>query len=302
MGLPPANLLAPWLQKQLGKDGSIELVGQRPVGGGPIHSAWQLELADGRRLFLKSNQAKALPLLLAEAEGLRALARWARPPLLVPAPLGVGLLAEQALLLLPWLDLSGATSGGWFALGAGLADLHWASAEAGASDGRFGWNCANFIGSGSQINGWNPDWGAFFADCRLAPQLRLAEQQGRPLRGAQQLLDLVPAWLNGHGAVPVLVHGDLWSGNAAPLPGGGAALFDPACYWGDREVDLAMAQLFGGFPQPFFSGYASRWPLGPSAKERVDVYNLYHLLNHAHLFGGAYWAQAQSCIASLLLR
>jgi len=311
MGLPPANLLAPWLQHQLGEDGPVELVAHRPVGGGCSHGAWQLELADGRQWFLKSNGAEALPLLLAEAEGLRALARWARPPLLVPEPLGVGLLAGQALLLLPWLVLGGASSpngvdgvdgDGWFGVGAGLAALHRASAEAGASQGRFGWSRDNVIGSSPQINGWEKNWARFFVDCRLAPQLRWAAQQGRPQRGAQQLLALVPHWLAGHQVQPALVHGDLWGGNAALLAGGGGALFDPAVYWGDREVDLAMAQLFGGFPQAFFAGYASSWPLEPRSQERVALYNLYHLLNHANLFGGSYGAQAQSSIDTLLSR
>ena len=300
MGLPSANLLAEWLQQQLGEDGPLELVAQRPVGGGCIHKAWQLELADGRQWFLKSNGAEALPCLLAEAEGLRALARWARPPVLVPEPLGVGVLGGQALLLLPWLAFSGANRDGWFGVGAGLAALHRASAEAGASEGRFGWSHDNVIGSSPQINGWDNDWGRFFADCRLAPQLRWASQQGQRLRGAQQLLELVPDWLGGHQVKPALVHGDLWSGNAALLAGGGGALFDPAVYWGDREVDLAMAQLFGGFPRAFFAGYESSWPLGPRSQERVAIYNLYHLLNHANLFGDAYGAQAQSSIDSLL--
>ena len=311
MGLPPANLLAPWLQQQLGDDGPVELVAQRPVGGGCSHRAWQLELADGRQWFLKSNGAEALPLLLAEAEGLRALARWARLPLLVPEPLGVGVLAGQALLLLPWLALSGACNAsgtssisgdGWFGVGAGLAALHWASAEAAASEGRFGWSRDNVIGSSPQINGWDTNWSRFFVDCRLAPQLLWAAQQGQPLRGANHLLELGPHLLGGHQVKPALVHGDLWSGNAGLLAGGGGALFDPAVYWGDREVDLAMAQLFGGFPQAFFAGYESIWPLEPGYQERVDLYNLYHLLNHFNLFGGSYGGQAQRSMDSLLSR
>ena len=308
MDLPPANLLARWLLQQLGEDGPVELVAQRPVGGGCSHRAWQLELADGRQWFLKSNGAEALPLLLAEAEGLRALARWARPPLRVPVPLGVGVLGGQALLLLPWLILIGASSArdansnGWFGFGAGLAALHRASAEAGASEGRFGWSRDNAIGSSPQINGWGKNWPRFFVDCRLAPQLRWAGQQGRPLRGAKRLLELVPDWLGGHQVEPALVHGDLWSGNAGLLAGAGGALFDPAVYWGDREVDLAMAQLFGGFPQAFFAGYTSSWPLEPGSQERVVLYNLYHQLNHANLFSGAYGAQAQSSIDMLLSR
>jgi fructosamine-3-kinase len=96
------------------------------------------------------------------------------------------------------------------------------------------------------------------------------------------------------------VHGDLWSGNAALLQGGGCAIFDPAVYRGDREVDLAMAKLFGGFPTAFFDGYERWWPLPPGHQQRRDLYNLYHLLNHANLFGGSYWSQSSACISSLL--
>jgi fructosamine-3-kinase len=110
----------------------------------------------------------------------------------------------------------------------------------------------------------------------------------------------VAGWLNGHGAEPCLVHGDLWSGNAGLLASGGGALFDPAVYRGDREVDLAMAQLFGGFPTAFFKGYEQEWPLPTGHRQRRELYNLYHLLNHANLFGGSYWDQAERSIRSLL--
>jgi fructosamine-3-kinase len=98
----------------------------------------------------------------------------------------------------------------------------------------------------------------------------------------------------------VLVHGDLWSGNAAMLADGRGAIFDPAVHRGDREVDLAMARLFGGFPQTFFAGYEEQWPLPKGHRRRVPLYNLYHLLNHANLFGDSYRAQAQATIDELL--
>lgn len=220
-----------------GEDGPVELVAQRPVGGGCSHRAWQLELADGRQWFLKSNGAEALPLLLAEAEGLRALARWARPPLLVPEPLGVGLLAGQALLLLPWLVLGSASgdgragSDGWFGVGTGLAALHRASAEAAASEGRFGWSHDNVIGSSPQINGWEKNWPRFLWTAAWGPS-SVGRPAGAAVAWGQTALELVPHWLGGHQVQPALVHGDLWSGNGALLAGGGGALFDPAVYWG----------------------------------------------------------------------
>ncbi len=293
----PQTLLAPWLAERLG----ARLRALAPVGGGCIHQAWCLDFAGGQRLFAKTNQASALPMFETEAAGLCALAGWARPPLQVPKPLAVGRAGPLAVLVLPWLELQGGgaeRSGDWRQLGRGLAELHRRSCGA---ERRYGFAADNFIGSAPQANAWHQDWGRFFADCRLAPQLGRAAAAGQPLRGGEELLADLPAWLGGHGCQPVLVHGDLWSGNAGLLgPGAGGALFDPASHWADREVDLAMARLFGGFPPAFFAGYDEIWPLAYGADQRVPLYNLYHLLNHANLFGGGYWGQAQANIDALL--
>jgi fructosamine-3-kinase len=295
---PPQTLLAPWLAERL----DVRLSRLAPVGGGCIHQAWRLELADGRCLFAKTNRAEALPLLEAEAAGLRALGVWARSPLQVPEPQVVGMAGALAVLVLPWLDLhsgGGARAQDWWELGRGLAELHRRSR--GGSPRGYGFEADNFIGSTPQPNTRHSDWGVFFANCRVAPQLRRAAAAGRHLRGGEQLLAALPAWLDAHRCEPVLVHGDLWSGNAGLLaPGAGAALFDPSCHWADREVDLAMAGLFGGFPPAFFEGYQHTWPLPPGAGARATLYNLYHLLNHANLFGGGYWGQAQASIDRLL--
>ena len=319
--------LSGWLERRLG----VPLVARAAVGGGCIHQAWALDLADGRRLFAKTNRLAALPLLQAEADGLAALAA-VGSALVLPEPIACEALGDRALLLMGWLPLAGAACGwgggpgsgagavasapqssGWAAAAAGarsdpdqawgrfgeaLADLHHRSLA--SSDGRFGWSGDNFIGSGPQANGWLAGWGQFFAERRLAPQLALAARAGRPLRQGEALLARLPGWLDQHGAEPCLVHGDLWAGNGGLLVDGRGAIFDPAVYRGDREVDLAMAQLFGGFPARFFAGYASRWPLPPGHQERREIYNLYHLLNHANLFGGGYWRQAQACIDALL--
>ena len=314
--------LSGWLERRLG----VPLVGQAAVGGGCIHQAWALDLADGRRLFAKTNRLSELPLLRAEADGLAALAAGAGD-LVIPQPLACEALDARALLLMEWLPLAGAASGSggglgsgpgavaslpgssgpanpmapaqaWGRFGAALADLHRRSLA--SSDGRFGWPQDNFIGSGPQANGWLADWGQFFADRRLAPQLALAAQAGQPLRQGEALLRQLPAWLNHHGAEPCLLHGDLWAGNGGLLVDGRGAIFDPAVYRGDREVDLAMARLFGGFPASVFAGYETRWPLPPGHGQRREIYNLYHLLNHANLFGGGYWRQAQASIDALL--
>lgn len=291
-----ASVLAPWLDSELG----VRLVSITPVGGGCSHACWCLQLADGSRLFAKTDSRARLPVLAAERAGLEALAPWAAAPLQLPRPLALAAVAEHAVLVLSWLDLeeSGGGPTGWRALGRGLADLH-RSSRAGNGGRGYGFECDNFIGASPQINGWSSDWPDFFAAARLGPQFASAARQGQALRGAELLLEQLPEWLE-HPSEPVLVHGDLWRGNAALVRGGGAALFDPACHWADREVDLAMARLFGGFPAGFFEAYEQAWPLPAGAERRVPLYNLYHLLNHANLFGGGYLQQAQDCLTTLL--
>ena len=293
-----------WVQKHLGQ--GIERL--EPVGGGCIHSAWRLQLRNGQALFAKTNRAELLPVLEAEADGLRALgaaASLCRDPRLapvIPEPLALAAVEDCGLLLLSWLDLGRATGGNseghWQGLGAGLAQLHRASLE--GHGGGFGWASDNFIGSGPQANGWMDSWPQFFCQRRLGVQLAWAQRSGQRLAQGQQLLELAEPWLADHTVDPVLVHGDLWSGNAGLLANGRGALFDPAVYRGDREVDMAMAQLFGGFPAAFFEGYQREWPLPAGHQRRAKLYNLYHLLNHANLFGGGYWQQSAASIRSLL--
>jgi fructosamine-3-kinase len=303
--------LAPWLAERLG----VTLLDRQRVGGGCIHRAWRLRLESRGPgpscLFAKTNRPGALPLLEAEGSGL-----------VVPHPLALGLVGGEAVLVLPWLDLGlgpGADPARtWAAVGAGLARLHRRSlmAPLGPGDrlGSFGWCRDNAIGTAPQANGWMDQWGRFFAERRLAPQLESLARSGRPLEGAAALLERLDELLEGHAPEACLVHGDLWSGNLDGLVGSSqpglvdspmavGALFDPAPYRGDREVDLAMARLFGGVPPAFFDGYGQEWPLPPGQQQRVGLYNLYHLLNHANLFPGAgYHRQAQAAITALVTR
>lgn len=324
-----AAALAPWLAERLG----LSLRDLQPVAGGCIHRAWRLRLESRGRgqgqgqgpayLFAKTNRPEALPLLAAEADGLAALAAAAEGSgLVVPQPLALGLVGGEAVLVLPWLDLGlgpGADPARtWAAVGAGLARLHRRSlvAPLGPGDrlGSFGWCRDNAIGTAPQANGWMGNWSSFFAERRLAPQLETLARSGRYLEGAAAVLERLDDLLAGHQPDACLVHGDLWSGNldalaatcrtsqaGSPLAVG--ALFDPAAYRGDREVDLAMARLFGGVPQAFFDGYSDEWPLPPGHEQRVSLYNLYHLLNHANLFpGGGYHRRAQANITACVAR
>ena len=301
--------LSQWLARELG----VQLQAMEPVSGGCIHRSWCLRLTDGSRLFAKTNQARLVALLEAERAGLEALSAWTDPPLRLPRPLALGTVAGHAVLVLSWLALdhsAGAehgvrtehgvsSKGGWASLGRALARLHRKSRHGNGGRG-YGFDGDNYIGALPQVNRWSGDWAQFFAASRLLPQSTWARAAGHPLHGLEQLLAELPARIGSHGVEPVLVHGDLWRGNAGLLCEGEIALFDPACYWADREVDLAMARLFGGFPEGFFLAYEEEWPLPEGAADRMPVYNLYHLINHANLFGGGYWQQAQSCLNALL--
>jgi len=227
--------------------------------------------------------------------------------LVVPQPLALGLVGGEAVLVLPWLDLGlgrGANPARtWAAVGAGLARLHRRSLvePLGPGDrlGSYGWCRDNAIGTAPQVNGWMDNWSRFFRERRLAPQLETLARSGRSLEGAAALLERLDDLLAGHQPDACLVHGDLWSGNLDALAGSCqpdldgsplavGAIFDPAPYRGDREVDLAMARLFGGVPQAFFEGYEREWPLPPGYEQRLALYNLYHRLNHANLFPGGW--------------
>ena len=210
----------------------------------------------------------------AEVDGLRALGAVVR----VPRILEHG----ADFILLEQLDLK--RSGDWSALARMLAALHRTTGP------RFGWHTDNYIGATPQINSWRDDWSVFFKECRLAPQLALAKKNGYAveIHGALKVLE-------GHKPKPSLLHGDLWAGNAGFIKEG-PVLFDPAVYYGDREADLAMTELFGGFPEIFYSSYATILPLHDGYEQRKPIYNLYHLLNHLNLFGSGYLARVEATL------
>ena len=271
--------------------GSFRIERTTPVAGGCIHRCFVLE-GGGRRYFAKTNDRSALDSFAAEADGLAALAAAGAR---VPAPLCRGQAGEAAFLVLEHLELRG--TGDYAALGHSLATVHSVHGEA------FGWHRDNYIGRTVQLNRRSPSWSDFWREARLEPQLELARKNGMGkslLRKGEQLAEAVPGLLTDHTPIASLLHGDLWSGNAGFLADGTPVLFDPAVYWGDREADLAMTELFGGFPQAFYSAYAGAAPLAPGYAVRKTLYNLYHVLNHANLFGGGYAAQAERMIERLL--
>jgi protein-ribulosamine 3-kinase len=265
---------------------------------GPWSTSWSLHV--GREhLFVKTARASAAEMLASEADGLRAIG--STSTVAVPRVRLRGTQGECAFLVLSWLDLGDSQRGA--ALGDALARLHRAAAPSGAGGERYGWSRDNYVGGTPQRNGWTNDWATFFRDRRLKPQLaRIARAGYGETLGAdgQRVLDLVPLLLDGHDPVPSLLHGDLWSGNASALVNGSPVVFDPAVYVGDREADLAMTRLFGGFDVAFYRAYEASWPLPPGHDIRRDLYNLYHVLNHLSLFGTAYLEHARTLMKRLL--
>jgi len=280
------------LALQLGM--SVREASSGRVHGGNINECHRLETERGS-VFLKVADARVRSMLEAEAEGLRELA--GAGAVRVPKVLALGEAAGSAYMALEWIDFAPGKGEAETRLGEELARQHRSSAT------RFGWHRDNTIGSTGQQNAWADDWVAFFRERRLRPQLELARSKKTPARlqdrGAH-LLDRLEQFFATYRPMPSLLHGDLWGGNWAADAHGEPVIFDPAVYFGDREADLAMTRLFGGFGPGFYAAYETAWRPDPGAPRRVALYNLYHVLNHLNLFGGAYARQAEAMIDRLL--
>ena len=264
----------------------------RPVSGGDISSAWRLD-ARSSPLFLKTGPASSYEMFAAEAEGLAALAE--AQAVRVPAVLALGEYDDGAFVALEWLDFGAGDRDCERLLGQQLAAQHRCTQT------RFGWHRDNTIGLTPQHNEWSDDWVDYFGRQRLGYQLQLAAKNG--FTGALQsdgarLLKRLPVFFETYTPVASLLHGDLWGGNWSCCDGE-PVIFDPAVYYGDRETDLAMTRLFGGFSRAFYDAYESSWPLQPRHRERQDLYQLYHVLNHLNLFGAGYLGRALSLIEGL---
>ena len=279
--------------KKVSKNSLIEKV--VPVGGGCIHKAWCVHLKNGEKFFAKSNHSDNINMFKFERECLLLLKRFSNHfYIFVPKPLDLISYQNISILCLEWVDLKQSQQNN---LGKGLALLHKSSTE--EKNKKFGWETEGFIGSNTQPRGWDSDWGEFFVNYRLKPQLIRAEKWGVTAEDYKDLLIHLSSFLNTHHPKVSLVHGDLWSGNCGSTENGLGSLYDPACYWGDREVDISMTKLFGGFNKEFYKGYEEIWPLDKFARERTEIYNLYHLLNHANIFGGSYKENSLKILKSL---
>jgi len=264
----------------------------RSVSGGCINQGYCLQ-GDGLAYFVKINQASRLSMFAAEAFGLKQMA--ATHTIRLPKPICWGISDNYSYLVLEWLEFAQGNSLSWEKMGQKLALMHQTPGNQ-----RFGWNENNTIGSTPQINTWTDNWADFFAQHRIGYQLQLAQKRGGSFPERTEVLLAVLKCLKDHYPQPSLVHGDLWSGNVGVTKDGEPVILDPATYYGDREVDIAMTELFGGFPAAFYRGYNEVFPLEEGYQQRKTLYNLYHILNHFNLFGGGYGTQANQMLRQIL--
>lgn len=265
----------------------------RQVQGGCINDSCRLQLADGREFFLKTHYDPPADLFASEA---LALERLAAPGVIeVPRPIA----HDKDFLVLEWIPMGVAGRDWQEQMGRRLALLHQATRHE-----RFGFETDNYLGTTPQPNGWRDAWAGFWRDRRLGWQLTLfAEKTGKDddlLVLGRKLLGKVADILGGVNETAVLLHGDLWAGNAAANARGEPVIFDPASYYGHREAELGMMRLFGGFGPVCEAAYQEVWPLEDGSEERILLYRLYHELNHLNLFGGGYYQGCLTTIRALL--
>lgn len=281
------------------------------VGGGSINSSYHVTGTDKQSYFIKLNSASLEYMFKVEFDSLNELSQallLKTSAIKVPQPICFGIADSKSYLVLEYLNIR--SNGNSKKMGQALAQMHKVTA------GQYGWYQDNIIGSTPQSNQQHTDWVTFWREERLRPQFKMLCDKGykkqlQPL--SDKLLNNLDSLLAGHTPPASLLHGDLWSGNYGFIDNGfmdngfieGSAeqeqpvIFDPALYYGDRETDLAMTELFGGFSQDFYQSYNEAWPLDEGYAQRKTLYNLYHILNHANLFGSSYLNQAISMMQRL---
>jgi fructosamine-3-kinase len=265
---------------------SLTIQSYRSVSGDCINNASIIECSNGERFFLKSNPAATKAMFAAETDGLRSMS--ATNSIRIPEVICFGSLESGGAFLVLESIVQGSRSRDYFeCFGRQLANMH----RLGRSE-QFGFKTDNWLGSTVQPNPWSTDWISFWIQSRIDHQLKLAIERGfsnsKLQRLGKLLIDRVGDIFGSTEEPPSLIHGDLWSGNYLADETAQPVLIDPACYYANREAEFGMTTLFGGFPTEFYDAYQEAWPLAEGWETRVEIYRLYHLLNHLNLFGSSY--------------
>ena len=287
MASPILSDIARQIENATGESVSIDAC--RSESGGCINEAWTIATKTGQEFFVKFNSNAPVAMFSAEADGLNAMR--ATGAIRVPKVITFGEIDSGGSFLVLESIQTGSRSNqsrDYFeTFGRSLAEMH----RLGSGE-RFGFDSDNWLGSSVQLNPWMNDWSTFWIEARLIPQLKMARDNGysnqRLQKLGDQLINRIDQIFGSDAEPPALIHGDLWSGNYLADENGQPAIFDPACYYALREAEFGMTKLFGGFPQTFYDAYHEAWPLSEGWESRVELYTLYHLLNHLNLFGGSY--------------
>ena len=266
----------------------------KQIHGGDIHSAWQIEFAN-KKLFLKRNDRNK-KLLKFEKYCLQDLRKFINQNnLVIPEVIAYKNIKNIEILLIEWIDIQNFDQKN---LGKGLGEMHLNATESNPES--FGYPIDGFIGMTDQIKGWEENWTDCFLKLRIIPQLSMLKSNFLDIETINKLKEKIKSELLNHKPINALVHGDLWSGNAGMDKNGKGVIFDPASWWADNEVDIAMTKLFGGFRKEFYEEYHRIFPIKNGFEKRIIIYNFYHILNHANMFGGGYLKQVKDYVKAIL--
>ena len=264
------------------------------VHGGDIHNAWRIEFSN-KKLFLKRN-IRNKKFLEFEKYCLQNLRKYINQEnLVIPEVIAYKNIKNIEILLIEWIDMHNFDQK---KLGKGLGELHLKSAE--SNPKMFGFPVEGFIGTTDQKKGLEDSWIDCFLNLRIIPQLLSLKSRILDKEIINKVKEKIKSELLNHKPINALVHGDLWSGNAGMDKNGKGVIFDPASWWADNEVDIAMTKLFGGFRKEFYEEYHRIFPIKNGFEKRIIIYNFYHILNHANMFGGGYLNQVEDYVKAIL--
>ncbi|MER2493939.1 fructosamine kinase family protein [Catenovulum sediminis] len=269
----------------------FNITNKQAISGGDISSAYQIMGDNGQSYFVKLNKLSFIENFLCEAANLEKISR--TDSLYCPQVITYGSSKNYSFLVLEWLDFTSPKMQEWHQAGQALAQMHMGDTQA-----QFGYEENNYIGKTIQPNPWHNNWSTFFAEQRIGHQLELLNEKGVKIGDIDDIVALVHSHLKPRKPDAMLLHGDLWRGNISFIKSR-PVVYDPACYYGDHETDLAMTELFGKLPREFYQGYEQILPIDTGYNQRKHIYNFYHILNHANLFGGSYIDQCRLYLHTL---
>ena len=266
----------------------------KQVFGGDIHTTWQIEFKNAK-FFLKRNE-RDKKLLKFEESCLNNLQKFINyENLIIPKVISYIEIDNVELLLMEWIDMKNSDQK---KLGKGLGEMHIQSNESNPKS--FGYHTQGYIGTTNQMRGWENNWIECFINLRIEPQLATLENFFSEIEIKNKIKSKIKSELNDYKPFNSLIHGDLWSGNIGVNNMNKGVIFDPACWWADSEVDIAMTRLFGNFRREFYENYHKIVPLKKGFERRTIIYNFYHVLNHANMFGRSYWNQVEDYIKKIM--